>query len=335
MKLLQRVCHHAILLLGLVGALSGVAHAQNMCVFDWGGNAGDNVQLMKSYMLEAKGWGVNMTQTVYTDESLLLNDVQAGKCDGFVATAFVARHFNDYVASLSAVGAIPSNALAHTILALQSSPRLAPDMLQHGYEAAGVIPAGQVYIASHDKHCVTIEQARGKRYGVWALEPMFSRMAQEINAVPVPMTNLTLPALLKSNAIDGTILPVTAFQPLDIYHVLGSKGGVVHFPIMFLTFDLIIKPTSFPKGFGQKSREWFADQSSTIMSHLSTLEEQVPPQYWSEVPAENRVEYIKLERKMRLESMHNGEYNHKMLSLLKHLRCQQDPSSFECPLSGE
>jgi hypothetical protein len=40
-------------------------------------------------------------------------------------------------------------------------------------------------------------------------------------------------------------------------------------------------------------------------------------------------------RQMRLEFVANKTYNPKMINLLKKLRCQQDPSSFECSMDGE
>lgn len=335
MKHLKAICQKASLFLGLYGAMQLSAQAQTLCVFDWGGLSGDIVQLMKNYAVDARGWKANISLIAYKDEVQAMQDFEAGKCDGIVATAFANRRYNNYVSSLSAIGAIPSTALARSILALQASSRLEPEMLQNGYEAIGVIPGGQVYVVIKDRRWNTLDKAKGKHIGVWSIEPIFTRMAQQVGAVPVAINTQNAATKLKSTELDGMIMPPSVFQPLEVYRNIGQAGGVVKFPIGFLTMNMIIKPQNFPAGFGKKSRTWFAAQSGPLMTRLTSLESQVPQQYWIDIPSEDKVAYIRIQRQMRLEFMQSGEYNAKMLSLLKRLRCQQDPSSFECPLKGE
>jgi hypothetical protein len=54
-----------------------------------------------------------------------------------------------------------------------------------------------------------------------------------------------------------------------------------------------------------------------------------------EIPPNDQVGYIKLMREARIELTKSGFYNTKMMSLLKRVRCQQNPSSFECALKDE
>ena len=97
----------------------------------------------------------------------------------------------------------------------------------------------------------------------------------------------------------------------------------------------MLNKTKFPAGFGQQSRTWFAGRINMAMATLNRYERGVPESRWTLVNAENQVGYLRLMRQMRLEFVNNGVYNKKMSNLLKKLRCQQDPTNFECMMSGE
>jgi hypothetical protein len=54
-----------------------------------------------------------------------------------------------------------------------------------------------------------------------------------------------------------------------------------------------------------------------------------------DIPANDKIGYVKLMRESRIDLTKEGIYNKKMMSLLKKVRCQQDSSSFECALNDE
>lgn len=328
----QRIyCLVAVLLAGLMQSAS----AQTLCVFDLAGNAGQTMQLMRNYALSARKWGVNLNLISYRDELQAVKAFNDGKCEGVVATGFATRQYNSYTGSLSAVGAIPSNALARMILGLLSSEKLAPDMLQNGYEASGVFPGGLIYFVVKNRQFNSLEKVQGKRMGVLEIDPPQQRMVSQIGAVPVYVTTANAGLLFQNNTLDILPLPVAAFEPLDVYRAIGKTGGIVRFPITFLTMNVIIKPEFFPKNYGAKSRVWFAKESHQLMSLLSKKETDVPQSLWIELSSQEKVNYLRLLRQMRLEFLKNGTFNPKMMGLLKRLRCQQDPRSFECPLKDE
>lgn len=328
----QRIsCLVVVLLTGLMQTVS----AQTLCVFDVAGNAGQTMQLMRNYVLSARKWGVNLNLISYRDELQAVKAFNDGKCEGVIATGFATRQYNNYTGSLSAVGAIPSNALARTILSLLSSEKLSPDMLQNGYEASGVFPGGLVYFVVKNRQLNSLEKIQGKRMGILEVDPPQQRMVAQINAVPVYVTTANAGLLFQNNTVDILPLPVVAFDPLDVYRSMGRSGGIIRFPITFLTMNMIIKPEFFPKNYGAKSRVWFAKESNQLMSLLSKKETEVPEALWIDLSSQEKVNYLRLLRQMRLEFLKNGTFNPKMMGLLKRLRCQQDPRSFECPLKDE
>lgn len=333
---MMRVFHLRYLVVLLFGGFVQTAAAQTMCVFDLAGNAGPTMQLMRSYALSARKWGVNLNFITYRDELQAVKAFNEKKCEALVATGFATRQYNSYTGSLSAVGAIPSNALARTILGLLASEKLAPDMLQNGYEAVGVYPGGLVYFVVNNRQFNSLDRVQGKRVGVLEIDPPQQRMVSQVGAAPVFMTTANAGVLFQNNTLDILPLPVIAFEPMDIYRTIGKKsGGIIRFPLAFLTMNIIVKPEFFPKNYGEKSRTWFAKESGPLMSMLSKKEADIPEAFWIELSSQEKVNYLRLLRQMRLEFLKNGTFNPKMMALLKRLRCQQEPRSFECPLKDE
>ena len=141
---------------------------------------------------------------------------------------------------------------------------------------------------------------------------------------------------------DGTSRVTTALAPITQLSPTVTPGRITapypiytKFPILQVTGNIIIRQNKFPAGFGQKSREWVATQLPRALAMAEKTEKDIPAKYWMEIPANDQVGYIKLMREARIELTKEGFYNTKMMSLLKRVRCQQNPSSFECALKDE
>jgi hypothetical protein len=326
---------HAMLLATLTSCFVPTVQAQNLCVYDLGGSSGDITALMKDYVLAAKSWGANLTLKTYKNEAQAVNDFKAGQCAALGATSFSTMEFNNYVGTMSAIGAVPSNAIAKNALLLMGNPKLSAEMVQGAYEAVGVIPIGAAYFVVKDRSINTLAKAEGKRVGVLEVDPAQSRMVQKVGAKPVFITFENAVPKLTNNDIDVLPGPAIAFEPLEVYRAMGPKGGIARFPISFMTGNIIIKKDDFPAGYGQKSRTWVTAQVPRYLGLIARYEAAVPRGVWFDISNEDKVGYLRIMRQMRIEFVKNKTYNTKMISLLKKLRCQQDPSSFECALSDE
>lgn len=326
---------HGLMLIGLAGSWSGLAQAQTICTFDLGGASGDNYTFMKDYALAARNMGVNLVLKAYGNEAKALSDFKAGQCEGLLATSFVTREFNSYTGSINAIGAVPSNSVARNLLTLMGNPKLAGDMVEGNYEAAGIIPIGSAYFVTKDRSIDTLAKIEGKRIGVLEIDPVQRRMAAKVGAKPVLINIDTAGQKFQTNLIDILPAPPMAYSALEIYRSMGPNGGVAHFPLSLMTLNLIIKQEHFPTDFGQKSRTWFASQAGKLINQTIRYESAVPAKVWFEISAEEKVGYMQLLRQMRMEFVQNKTYNPKMMSLLKKLRCKQDSSSSECSLKGE
>lgn len=310
-------------------------HAQTACVFDISGTGGDTFALMKDYSLIAKKSGVELTLKAYKNELQAVQDFKSGDCDAVVATGFATRQFNSYTGSINAIGAVPSNAIAKNVLTLMGNPKVAPDMVEEDYEASGSIPLGLVYFVNKDKNTNTLAKVEGKTIGVLAIDPVQRRMAQRVGSKPVDISYDTAAAMFQSGKLDILPAPAMAFSPFELYRAMGNQGGIARFPVAFIASNMIIKKSAFPASFGQTSRTWFAAQVPRLMTSIARQEAAVPAKFWFDTPNEDQVGYLRILRQMRMEFVQNKTYNPKMMSLLKKLRCQQDPSSFECSLKGE
>ncbi len=316
--------------------LSGMAQAaQTACVFDLLGTAGDSYTMMKDYALAAKGWGADLQLKAYTDERVAAEDFKAGQCDLVSLTGMRGRQFNSFTGSIDAIGAIPSNATAKAVMNLLSNPKLAGDMVSNGYEVAGVVPLGSAFLLVNDRSINTLAKAAGKKIAVLDYDKAQAKMVQKVGAQPVSSDVTTFGGKFNNGQVDIIAAPAIAFKPLELFKGLGTKGAIAKFPIAQISGNIIIRQSKFPAGFGQKSREYVATQLPRAMDLISKTEAGIPAKYWMEIPANDKVGYVKLMRESRIDLTKEGIYNKKMMSLLKKVRCQQDASSFECALNDE
>ncbi len=316
--------------------LSGMAQAaQTACVFDLLGTAGDSYTMMKDYALAAKGWGADLQLKAYTDERVAAEDFKAGQCDLVSLTGMRGRQFNSFTGSIDAIGAIPSNATAKAVMNLLSNPKLAGDMVSNGYEVAGVVPLGSAFLLVNDRSINTLAKAAGKKIAVLDYDKAQAKMVQKVGAQPVSSDVTTFGGKFNNGQVDIIAAPAIAFKPLELFKGLGTKGAIAKFPIAQISGNIIIRQSKFPAGFGQKSREYVATQLPRAMDLISKTEAGIPAKYWMEIPANDKVGYVKLMRESRIDLTKEGIYSKKMMSLLKKVRCQQDASSFECALNDE
>lgn len=315
--------------------LSVQSQAQTMCVFDLQGSAGPQFAIMKDYALAAKGWGATVDLKPYTDERVAAEDFKAGKCDAVAITGMRGRQFNTFTGSLDAIGAILSPKVTQSVMTLLANPKLAPKMVNGDYEIGGVLPLGAAYLLTNDRSVNTVAKLAGKKFAVLDYDKAQAKMIQKIGAQPVSSDITNFGSKFNNGQVDVVGAPALAFKPLELYKGLGTKGAVIKFPVLQVTADVILKKDKFPAGYGEKSRQYIAGQLAHQMSLLAKQEADIPAKYWEDIPANDKVGYVKLMRDARIELTKEGIYDKSMMSLLKKARCQADASSFECALNDE
>ena len=72
-----------------------------------------------------------------------------------------------------------------------------------------------------------------------------------------------------------------------------------------------------------------------IYSTIEKAEADIPVKYWINFDASNEEKYWKVLRNVRIEITKEGDYDPRMMALLKRIRCKNKPEKAECKLNDE
>lgn len=300
------------------------------CVFDIVGKSGPIYNAMQEYRLEALKWGVDLEIKPFTDEKVTVEEFKAGTCDSVGVTGLRGRTFNSFTGTLDSIGSIPDYETLRVVLEKLSSPKLAPLMKSGEYEVVGIGPAGAGYMIVNDRTIDSVADLSGKRIAVLDFDKSQATMVESIGASPVTATIATFGSMFNNGAVDVIAAPAVAFQPLELYKGVGTKGGIVDFAMVQLTVQVLTRHAKFPPGYGQKSREFLYAQFDRTMAEIQKATDGIDPKMWMKLPEKDIPGYQEMARQTRLKLRDQGYYNPKMLTFLSRVRCEMHPGLAEC-----
>lgn len=318
--------------LGLSCASSyATATEATMCVFDLLGTSGETFALMKDYALTSKSLGVELTLLPYTDETAAINDYRNKKCDMVTATGISTREFNRFVGTLNAQGAVPTPEVANIAMRLVANPKLKKEMTNGRHEVAGVVPMGSVYMLTSGNWFKAFSDLYGRSVGYFETDPSQEHAWARLGLKPVPLTTAKYNQKFNQGQLDVLPAPIVAIKPLELESGLNRKGGViVRYPIVYVSWMVVMDKDKFPKDFGENSRIWFNNQLPKVFRTIKRLEDGVPKKYWAEVSTRDQESYNILMRQISQRYVKDGVYDAKMITILKRVRCQLNPTASEC-----
>lgn len=337
------------LLTAAVAALllaSGSAQAQKLCVYDLLGAAGDMTNIAKDYALAAKSFGAQMTVQAYTEERVATSDLVAGQCDAVMATGFRTRQFNPTAGALDSLGvstivrdgkvdmAGSYEVVRKTILTL-SSPAAAKLMVKGDFEVGGIIPFGTAYPVVNDRNIKTVEALAGKKIAAFDYDKAQAIMIQRIGAQPVSADITNFAGKFNNGSVDFIAAPAMAYKPLELFRGIGTKGAIQRFPILILTYQVILNKTKFPDGFGEKSRQYWVTQYDRATALIKKAEKDIPASTWGDLTPENMVKYTIMLRDARVDIAEKGVYDKPGLKIIKRVRCSINAADPECSTNSE
>ena len=326
----------AILATGLAALLlAGPVQAQNFCVFDPLGAQGDFYAMAKDYRVAAKRWGVDLVLKPYNDESIAVEDFKAGQCDLINMTGLRARQFNQFTGTIDSVGGIENYAQFHEVLNLMTSPKVAKYMSSGDYEVDGIFPIGAGYPFVNDRSITSLGKAAGKKVAVMDWDKTQAMLVELIGAQPVASDITNYGAKFNNGAVDIIIAPIVLYKPFELYRGLRHNGGIVRRAVIELSMQIVARRGRFPEDFGRNSREYTAGQVDRAFGTIHEMENQVDPHHWLYATTTSRDDYYKLMRDARMHLARDGFFDHRMLGILKRVRCKSDPGSAECALADE
>jgi hypothetical protein len=329
----------------LASVLSTSAHArqgtQKLCVYDLLGAAGDIFAMAKDYVVASKAWGANFNLHAYTDERIASQDFIAGECDAVFATGFRTRQFNSTTAAIDSLGASSivkngkvdmdaSYEVVRRAVQVFSSPNSTKVATNGKYEIAGIIPFGTAYPVLNDRKIQTVEDLAGKKIAAFDYDKAQAVMIQKIGAQPVSADITNFASKFNNGVVDMIAAPAAAYKPLELYRGIGSKGAINRFPIVILSYQMVINTGKFPTGFGLQSRKYWSDQFDRALRLILRAEKTIPETTWSDLTPENMIKYTIMLRESRGSIVEQGIYDKQGLSIMKKIRCSVNRADSEC-----
>lgn len=303
---------------------------RTFCVWDIAGRSGPIFQTARDQQSELREYGVELELEAYTNEGVMVEELQSGRCDAALMTGMRARLFNKYTGTIDAVGALPEMEHLELLLRVLTDPSQA-DMMEDGeYVVMGVAPAGAAHIFVNDREINSLARATGKRVAVLDYDETQAEMVAQVGATPVPSDISSAPNRFNNNVVDVLPAPLAAYEVMELYRGMEPDGGVIDYPLAQMTMQMVGRSDRFSTETAQLVREGFHDGFDEILAQVEREEEQVSDHWWIEIPEEDKQEYEVLMQDARVELREDGYYDGDMLALQRRIRCQLEPERYEC-----
>ena len=327
--------------------LAATAQAgQKVCVYDLLGTSGDLFNMAKDYVVAMQKHGATVELKGYTDERVASEDFRTGQCDGLIAPAFRPRQFNAVAGSIDTLGATTivkdgkidiadSYEVVRKVIQTYTAPQAAKLMVEGNYEVGGIIPLGAAYPVVNDRKINTVEALAGKRIASFDYDKAQAVMIQRIGAQPVSADITNFSTKFNNGTVDMIAAPTMAYKPLELYKGIGKNGAIARFPILILTYQVILNKTKFPDGFGEHSRQYWLGQFDRAMQLIRQADASVPPGTWMDLTPENSYKYTLMLRESRIDIAQKGLYDKRGLKVIKKIRCSVNPGDPECATKSE
>jgi ABC-type amino acid transport substrate-binding protein len=303
---------------------------RTICVFDIAGNMGPVMTTMKDWQIAALGWGLKATLNGYTNEAVAAEDLKAGVCDAALITGLRGRQFNKYAGTIDSIGAIPTMKHMKILLKVLADPRSADKLAANSYEVMGIAPIGAAYLFVNDRSINTLAKAAGKKVAVLDFDPTQAIMVAQVGATPIPSDITNFAGKFNNGTVDIIAAPLVAYNVLELYKGLQPDGGIIDYPLLQLSLQLIGKDDRFPPEIAQKSREYFFHNLDRLLEQVRKEAEAVNPKWWVDIPEADKREYEVMMHDGRQQLREQGYYDASMLALLQKIRCKVNPSRAEC-----
>lgn len=326
-------------------ALSAQA-ANTMCVFDIIGASGDAFNMAKDYAVAMQKTGVTVELKGFTNESAAVDEFRAGKCDALMATAFRTRQFNGVAGSIDTLGATTvvrdgkvdmaaSYEVVRKVVQTFSSPQAAKMMVEGAYEIGGIVPFGAAYPMVNNRAIDSVEALAGKKIAALEYDQAQAMMVQRVGGKPVAVDINNLSAKFNGGEVDMIAAPTLAYKPLELNKGIGAKGGIARFPLLILTYQVVLNQSKFPAGFGEKSRDHWVGEFDRAMKLVQNADASIPAATWMDVSPDHVKKYTSILRESRIAITNQGVYNKQGLKVIKKVRCAASPTEADCASPSE
>ncbi|MDF1724712.1 MAG: DUF6091 family protein [Alcanivorax sp.] len=320
-------------MVGLDQMPAGSTLKRTICIWDIGGRNGPVFNAAMEQRALAVEYGINLEMVPYTNETVMVDEFKAGRCDAALMSGLRARQFNLYSGSVDAIGAVPSQKHMHTLLQVLAHPRQAGHMVQGDYVVMGIYPAGAAHIFVNDKSISSLAKAAGKRVAVLDYDETQAEMVAAIGATPVTTDIVSAPNKFNNGQIDILPAPLVAYEILELYKGMSPDGGVVDYPLTQLSMQLIGRLDKFPNEVAQLIREASFEAYPQVIKRIEQETRRVPERWMISIPDKDKHDYEVMMQDARDALRAQKYYSADMLGLQRKIRCKFDPARSECSIT--
>jgi len=306
---------------------------RTICIWDIGGRNGVVFNAAMEQRALALEYGINLDLVPYTNETVMVDELKAGRCDAALMSGLRARQFNLYSGSVDAIGAVPSQKHMQTLLQVMAHPRQAGHMVQGDYVVMGIYPAGAAHIFVNDRSISSLAKAAGKRVAVLDYDETQAEMVAAIGATPVSTDIVSAPNKFNNGQIDILPAPLVAYEILELYKGMSPDGGVVDYPLTQLSMQLIGRLDKFPNEVAQLIREASFEAYPDVIKRIEVETRRVPERWMIAIPDKDKREYEVMMQDARDALRAQKYYSSDMLDLQRKIRCKFDPTRSECSIT--
>lgn len=346
MKFQAKAVKHVGAALALTAVAVSAQAANSMCVFDIIGATGDAFNMAKDYAVAMQKNGVTVELKAYNNEGMAVSDFRAGKCDALMATAFRTREFNGVAGAIDSLGAttvvrdgkvdLPASyEVVRKVIQTFSSAQAAKLMVEGNYEVGGIVPFGAAYPMVNNRAIDSVEALAGKRIAALEYDKAQALMVERVGGKPVAVDINNLSAKFNGGEVDMIAAPTLAYKPLELNKGIGAKGGIARFPLLILTYQVVLNQSKFPAGFGEKSREHWVGEFDRAMKLVQNADASIPAATWMDVSPDHVKKYTNILRESRIAITGQGVYNKQGLKVIKKVRCAANPAEADCSSPSE
>lgn len=304
---------------------------RRICIWDLAGRSGPIFTAAQDQKTELMGLGIDVEMEAYTSESIMAEELKAGRCDAAFMTGMKARTFNQFSGTIDSVGALPTIKHMKILLKALTNPRMASKFEKGRYTILGIAPAGAAYIFVNDRKIDSLTKAAGKRIAVLDYDSTQAKMVLKLGATPVPSSLVGAPNKFNNGAVDVLPAPLVAYSFMELYRGMEPDGGIINYPFSQASMQMVALKEKFPTEVAQLVREGFQKGFDRIMNQLNIQTGEIPEHWWIEIPDKEKQDYEVMMQQARIELREADYYDAEMLTIQRKVRCKLDPTRFECP----
>ncbi len=310
---------------------NNIKESYRVCIFDPIGRAGLIFAAAKEQELRIESYGISVDFVPFINESVLVEEFKSGVCDVALMSGLRARSFNKFTGTLDAIGAIYNWDQARLAYKLMAHPQLASKMVEGDYVTMGIAPAGAAHVFVNDRTIDSIEKAAGKRVLVLDYDPMQAKMVSGLGATPVVSDLANAGNKFNNRNVDVLAAPLIAYNLMELYKGLEPDGGIIDIPLTYISVQLLGRSDVVPNEAAQLVREAMFNEAFDRVKDILTQEiDKIPRKWFVQIPDEDKLRYDKLMQEVRLKLVDEQYYDPEMLTILRKIRCKNEPGRAEC-----